>query len=164
MKGKVLLPNSNPRHRRWVKKREAVRILLRDPVWRRRSDRWCASHLGVDPKTVAKVRRSLRDSGKPPIGEADFETLACRELEKQGIPYRRQVRCPVGVADIVDPKFVYELKVQPDRNNIYCAVGQAILYAQTLKRKPCVVFDCDIEEDLYDAVVAAGVHLVVLEP
>jgi hypothetical protein len=123
----------------------------------------------VHPRTVRKVRQALAAEADEAderclITEREFEDAACRELAKLNISYRRQVRCSVGIADIVDKHFVYELKVRPDRSAIFSAVGQACLYAQALGRKPAVVFNTWPDDEFEDAIEKAGVRLVVLEP
>lgn len=81
-------------------------------------------------------------------------------LRSRGIDFQEQVHCSVGIADVVDAEWVYELKVDPE--NVFTAVGQAVLYGAALHRKPCVVFPhaprAEVERALFDV----GVRLVVM--
>jgi transcriptional regulator with XRE-family HTH domain len=57
-------------HRSNEDKRIAVQVILHDPKWRHRSNRWIARMARVDPKTVASIRRaeSLGGSQEPRQG------------------------------------------------------------------------------------------------
>jgi len=76
-------------------------------------------------------------------------------------PCQEQVRCSVGRADVVDKTWVYELKT--GCRSSFSAVGQAVLYATALKRKPCVVLDWEANPTYRDALKDAGVALIVFK-
>lgn len=64
-----------------------------------------------------------------------------------------------GYADIVDDQYVYELK--HDGGDLACAVGQAVLYAAALKRKPCVVTVSPSRVGQREAAELAGIAVEV---
>jgi len=67
--------------------------------------------------------------------EADIEWNIARRLKAQGIrPVETQVRTPGGIADIVTPTTVYEVKLALTRVSLFQAVGQVSLYAPELER------------------------------
>jgi hypothetical protein len=67
--------------------------------------------------------------------EADIEANIARRLRAQGIgPVDTQVRTAAGIADIVTPDTVYEIKLSLTRVSLFQAVGQVSLYARELER------------------------------
>jgi hypothetical protein len=67
--------------------------------------------------------------------EADIETNIARRLRARGIrPVETQVRTPAGIADIVTPTTIYEVKLSLTRVSLFQAVGQVSLYARELER------------------------------
>jgi hypothetical protein len=72
--------------------------------------------------------------------EADIEANIARRLRAQGIrPVETQVRTPAGIADIVTPTTVYEVKLVLSRVSLFQAVGQVSLYARELERPKRII-------------------------
>lgn len=51
-------------------KRQLVVATLQDPAWQNQSDRSVSEHLGVDHKTVGRIRRELESTGELPGNSA----------------------------------------------------------------------------------------------
>jgi hypothetical protein len=68
----------------------------------------------------------------PQRNEKAIEIALGQSLEEQGIPVRYQVACDAGIADIVTPDAIYEIKDTLDRTSIYSALGQIIIYRQQI--------------------------------
>lgn len=71
---------------------------------------------------------------KPGRPESKLEALIGKSLEEQGIPVQYQVRCDAGIADIVTPNAIYEVKPEfhyPGK--LYEAIGQVLVYRQWIK-------------------------------
>lgn len=64
------------------------------------------------------------------ILEKDIETSFANHLENKGIRYRRQVSCAAGIIDILTTDTIYEVKLNLTRDNIFEAVGQAMIYRE----------------------------------
>lgn len=72
--------------------------------------------------------------------EADIEWNIAHRLRSQGIrPVETQVRTPAGIADIVTPTTVYEVKLSLTRVSLFQAVGQVSLYARELERPTRII-------------------------
>jgi hypothetical protein len=72
--------------------------------------------------------------------EADLEWVLVRRLEGLGIrPIQRQVKCRAGIADVVTPDTVYEVKLSLTRVSLFQAVGQVSVYARELERPKRVI-------------------------
>lgn len=66
------------------------------------------------------------------ILEHDLELAVGTSLEAQGISVRYQVPCDAGIADIVTPDAIYEIKVTLDDNSLFRALGQISIYRQQI--------------------------------
>jgi len=64
--------------------------------------------------------------------ERQIEDAVCRALSNAGVTYCRQVECDIGIADIVTPSRVYEVKPCLDASTVFKAIGQALAYAGAL--------------------------------
>jgi hypothetical protein len=72
--------------------------------------------------------------------EADLERALVRRLEAIGIrTVAQQVRCRAGIADVVTPDTVYEVKLWLTRVSLFQAVGQVSVYARELERPRRVI-------------------------
>ncbi len=60
--------------------------------------------------------------------EHEIETALCDELARSGIDAQRQVRLRCGVADVMTPDAIYEVKAALTRDSVVQAVGQLFLY------------------------------------
>jgi prophage antirepressor-like protein len=60
--------------------------------------------------------------------EKKLEELFGTHLEAQGITVQYQVRCEVGIADIVTLNAIYELKAALSKSSLQQAVGQVLAY------------------------------------
>src|SRR5258706_11461628 len=59
---------------------------------------------------VADQEKYNYGKGKPGRPESKLEALVGQSLEEQGIVVRYQVQCDAGIADIVTPGAIYEIK------------------------------------------------------
>jgi hypothetical protein len=80
-------------------------------------------------------------------------------LASQGRRYRRQVRCEYGIADVVDDEYVYELKT--GNSQVFHAIGQVVLYAKALRKKPAVVLGREPSASLAKAIRKSRIRLEV---
>jgi hypothetical protein len=72
--------------------------------------------------------------------EADLEYALARRLRAFGIrPVEHQVRTAAGIADVVTPDTVYEVKLRLTRVSLFQAVGQVSVYARELERPRRVI-------------------------
>lgn len=72
--------------------------------------------------------------------EADIEANVAARLKARGIrPVEQQVRTRAGIADIVTPDAVYEVKLSLTRVSLFQAVGQVSVYARELERPNRVI-------------------------
>lgn len=76
---------------------------------------------------------------KPWGSERDIEIALGLELESQGHIVERQARCKAGLADIVTEDSVFEIKGRLNKNEIFTAIGQLLLYNQCFKRPHLVI-------------------------
>jgi len=67
--------------------------------------------------------------------EAYLEDCIARALDRRGINYERQVRCSAGIADIVTPQAIIELKDYLSIKELFSATGQVIAYQQVINPK-----------------------------
>ncbi len=69
---------------------------------------------------------------RPPKNEKSLEATFGEYLKKQGISVSHQVICDAGIADIVTPDAIYEIKDTLDREAIFSAIGQVSIYRQQI--------------------------------
>ncbi len=70
---------------------------------------------------------------KPGRPESKLEALIGKSLEEQGVSVQYQVKCEAGIADIVTPDAIYEVKPEiryPAK--LYEAIGQVLVYRQVI--------------------------------
>lgn len=115
------------------------------------------------PGTRPTLLGAIRDSNdQAPLAERTEACLQARLLllaQQQGVACRPQVHCSAGYVDIVDEQFVYEIKL--DGDDLACAVGQAVLYAAALKRKPGVIMASHPRKGQWEAAHLAGIAVEV---
>ena len=85
---------------------------------------------GVDPLIFIMLLLSTHGEKKesPNAKEKRLELEFGKSLSAQGIPVQHQVKCECGIADIVTPDAIYEIKASLSRGNIYRAASQVLLY------------------------------------
>ncbi len=64
--------------------------------------------------------------------ENELQSLVGGNLEKQGIPIQYQVPCDAGIADIVTPKAIYEIKLSLNPDMLFKAIGQVLVYREQI--------------------------------
>lgn len=79
----------------------------------------------------------MRAPGSPRT-EAEVEGWLSDGFARAGRDHDRQVACLAGIADVVTLHEAIEVKKTLDARSIKRAVGQAIVYAETLGRKPAI--------------------------
>lgn len=68
-------------------------------------------------------------------------------LQTQGVNCEKEVTCSAGAADIVTDDEIYELKNNMDRNDLFKAIGQVLVYREALAEecgcdlKPAIIYD-----------------------
>lgn len=87
-------------------------------------------------------RKGVRQKAWGFRNEAEFEEAVFQFLSEQGYECQRQVQCGVGVIDVLTSWAVFELKYDMDRDGLFRAVGQVLLYARSIgdNRFPIIVF------------------------
>lgn len=60
--------------------------------------------------------------------EQEIEEALCLDLARSGVEAQRQVRLRCGVADVMTPDAIYEVKAALTRDSIVQAVGQLSIY------------------------------------
>lgn len=68
----------------------------------------------------------------PKKDEKALELSFGQSLEEQGISVQYQVKCDAGIADIVTPDAIYEIKDTLDENSFFKALGQISVYRQQI--------------------------------
>ena len=71
-------------------KRKAVTMLLNDPEWRSRSDRWIADQCKVDHELVGRVRRKLPSNDAS--GQAGVSASSTQRVGQDGKTYKPRTR------------------------------------------------------------------------
>jgi hypothetical protein len=87
-----------------------------------------------------------------------------KSLSGQGIPVQHQVRCEHGIADIVTPDAIYEVKASLSRGNIYRAASQVLLYRNCINpsAKAVIVGYPDSKEPVNAGIAnALGIEMIV---
>lgn len=64
--------------------------------------------------------------------ERDIEISFAGYLREKGLNPRRQVQCWCGTADIVTDDAIYEVKKNLDRESLFRAIGQVLLYRMAI--------------------------------
>ena len=91
--------------------------------------------------------------------ERDFSSY----LTNLGMSVQTQVRCDSGIADIVTENKIYELKHQLNRSSFFSAIGQVLLYRQSINPKAAVAIVCRISlvSELHEVAKRLGVEVIV---
>jgi len=76
-----------------------------------------------------KTREELRVP-KEPVDKTEkrIEKAFAATLTTQGIPVQHQVKCEAGIADIVTPDAIYEVKASLTRSSIQKGIAQVLAY------------------------------------
>jgi hypothetical protein len=95
------------------------------------------------------------------IIEKQIEKTLIKRLKKQGIPAAPQFRCSAGIADIVTPSAIYEIKLRLTRDSLFHAIGQVLLYRESIdpSRQAIVVGVNSGIEDLIPLAKKIGVEV-----
>ncbi len=64
--------------------------------------------------------------------ERSIEMQLAQELRQAGHVVKRQHRCAAGIADIVTEEAIYEIKHRLNRNQLFEAVGQVLVYRKAI--------------------------------
>jgi len=93
------------------------------------------------PRTGSTLLEAIRSIDSRSPLEITTEGFMLAQLllvaKAAGVVCEPQVRCDAGYADLVDDQFAYEVKVES--RCFVAGVGQAVLYASSLGRRPCVI-------------------------
>lgn len=103
-------------------------------------------------KTTTKEKRLEKEFGK--------------SLADQGISVQHQVKCEVGIADIVTPDAIYEVKASLSRSNIFRAASQVLLYRNCINpsaKAVIVGYPHDKEPVNVEIANKLGIEVVVCE-
>lgn len=95
--------------------------------------------------------------------ESSLERDFSEYLRSLGISVETQVQCASGVADIVTENKIYELKHELNRSSLYSAIGQVLLYRETINPKAGVAIVCSISlvPRLHAVANGLGVEVIV---
>lgn len=132
---------------------------------RKFSDAWLAALYLCDKinKTAEKLREEKQEPTRKQI-EKDIEVAFSERLKQQDIEVRRQVRCPSGIADIVTPNAIYEVKAELTHRELRHAIAQVLSYRVYINPTAKVyVIGCKPkkEEIMYDLTEALGVEIII---
>lgn len=113
-------------------------------------------------KAACKIESAAQQS------EKNLERLIVQSLRSQGIPVEIQVNCGVGVADLVTPEAIYEIKVALSRKRLFQAIGQVLIYRQAIdpSRRAIVAGYIDPSSNVLDILQYAsqiGVEVILVE-
>lgn len=87
----------------------------------------------VESRIVSRIRESHNSA------EVIIENALYAKLALSGGGVARQVQLRNGIADIVTPTHLYEVKSCLTRKSVYKAVGQLLVYAQELSNRTLVI-------------------------
>lgn len=115
---------------------------------------WTLDHIPFPnrEKTTNKEKRLELEFGK--------------SLSGQGISVQYQVKCECGIADIVTPDAIYEVKASLSRGNIFRAASQVLLYRNCINpsaKAVIVGYPHDKEPVNVEIANKLGVEVVVCE-
>jgi hypothetical protein len=84
-------------------------------------------------------------------------------LRSLGISVETQVQCASGVVDIVTENKIYELKHELNRSSLYSAIGQVLLYRETINPKAgvAIVRSISLVPRLHSVANGLGVEVIV---
>jgi hypothetical protein len=101
---------------------------------------------------------------KPMAKEKRLEKEFGESLSDQGILVQYQVHCEYGIADIVTPDAVYEVKASLSRGDIYRAASQVLLYRNCINpsaRAIIVGYPNNEEPVNIEIATALGIEVIV---
>lgn len=94
--------------------------------------------------------------------EKQIETFLCESLREINYNVRRQVKCSGGKADIVTDDYVIEVKRELNNNSIKGAMGQVLLYADELHKKPVLAgYPGNCDQHLVNLVRSKGISFLI---
>ena len=95
--------------------------------------------------------------------EAKLEREFVAHLRNLGISVRTQVRCDSGIADVVTENEIYELKHRLDRTTFFQALGQVLLYRQSInpKARAVLVSRTSIVPELHALAKRMGIEVLL---
>jgi hypothetical protein len=95
--------------------------------------------------------------------EAKLEREFAAHLRNLGISVQTQVRCDCGIADVVTENRIYELKYRLDRASFFQALGQVLLYRQSINPNADVTLVCKVSivPELHQFAKNMGVQVLV---
>ncbi|MDZ4878190.1 MAG: hypothetical protein CLLPBCKN_007625 [Chroococcidiopsis cubana SAG 39.79] len=102
--------------------------------------------------------------------EKEFQKQLVLHLEEQGFQCQEYVYCSVGIADLVVDNAVIEVKHWVERADLFKAIGQALLYRESINKKLDAKVIClsrlkDRElEIMANTSKQAGVEIIFWEP
>ncbi|MBW4474698.1 MAG: hypothetical protein KME45_30620 [Stenomitos rutilans HA7619-LM2] len=97
----------------------------------------CGDRIWKKP-IAEKFKNSVDKTGE----EAKLEQEFVQHLKQQGIDTQTQVPCLAGIADIVTPEIIYEVKHILSRSTLFHAIGQVLLYRQCINSTAQAVIVC----------------------
>jgi hypothetical protein len=78
-------------------------------------------------KTIEDLQEEKQKTSRKQI-EKSIEIGFSDKLRQQGVAVRQQVRCPGGIADIVTPDAIYEVKAELTYQGMRHAIAQVLAY------------------------------------
>lgn len=112
------------------------------------------------------VKKGREKKEKKPAREKRIEREFGKRLSDQGIPVKYQVQCEYGIADIVTPNAIYEVKAALSRSDIHKATSQVLLYRKCINpNAKAVIVGCpyDNEKVEIELAQALGVDVILWE-
>ncbi|WP_373529665.1 hypothetical protein [Nostoc sp.] len=88
--------------------------------------------------------------------ERELQNELVIHLTEQGFNCQQYVPCSVGIADVVIDNAVIELKHYPDREALFKAVGQAVLYRGAIDKNLDAKIICSYSSDISLSILEAA--------
>jgi hypothetical protein len=87
----------------------------------------------TDPFLSVFFRKSDRPKKpKRKTLESELQSLIGEGLKNQGISVQYEVACDAGIADIVTPDAIYEIKLNLNPDMLFKAIGQVLIYREQI--------------------------------
>lgn len=121
--------------------------------------------LDVAKEAENKIREFKNSCSISEYPEKNLENEVLNHLRLQGIRVQVQVKCEAGIADIVTPIAIYELKHLLTRVELFKAVGQVLMYRQCINPDAQAIIVCNNCEnnEFIPIVEKLGITVIVLE-